>query len=79
MLHAGDVAHGVDDPLAVIGVGRRDGDVAHAVALGHADQVDRPEIAAGLADRRRHLGERAGHRRDLDPRSSGCTRRRGCA
>ena len=29
-------------------------------------QVDRADVAAGLADRRRHAGERAGRRRDLD-------------
>ena len=50
-LDALDAANALDDPLEVLGVGRVDRDVAHLDALLDADEVDRAERAAGLADR----------------------------
>ena len=58
-LDAVDRADALDDPLEVVGVGRVDGDVAHLGRLLDADEVDRAERAAGLADRLREPCERA--------------------
>ena len=52
--------HGGDDLLDVVGARGVDRDVAHLLALLDADEVDRAEAAAGVADRARDLGERAG-------------------
>ena len=54
-LDAVDRAHGVDDPVECVGVGREDRHVAHLVAVLDAHEVDRAEEAARVADR---LGER---------------------
>ena len=66
-LDAVDGADGGHDPLEVVGVGRLDGDVAHLRAAVGADEVDRAERAAGVADRLRDAGERAGIVREADP------------
>ena len=63
---AGHVADGVDDPLAVVGVRRRDRHVAHAALARDPHEVDRAEVAVGLADRCGDLRERPRHRRELD-------------
>jgi hypothetical protein len=62
-----DRADGRDDPLEVVGVGRLDRDVAHLRAPVGADEVDRPERAAGVADRLGDARERAGVVREADP------------
>ena len=68
-------ADALDDPLEVIGVGRVDRDVAHLDALLDADEVDRAERAAGLADRLREARERP--RRIREPDANRGAERRG--
>ena len=63
---AGHVADGVDDPLAVVGVRRRHRHVAHAALARDPHEVDRAEVAVGLADRCGDLRERPRHGRELD-------------
>ena len=63
---AGHVPDGIDDPLAVVGVGRRHRDVAHAALARDPHEVDRAEVAVGLADGCGDLRERPRHRRELD-------------
>ena len=58
-LDAVDPANALDDPLEVLRVGCVDRDVADLDALLDADEVDRAERAAGLADRAREPPERA--------------------
>ncbi len=60
----------------VVGARRVDGDVAHLLALLDADEVDRPEAAAGVADRTRDVGERAGTVVEVDAKR-GAERRGG--
>ena len=59
-LDARQRAHGRDDRLDVVGARRVDRDVADLLALLDADEVDRAEVAAGVADRAGEVGERAG-------------------
>ena len=58
-LDAVDRADGRDDPVDVLLVGREHGHVADLRAVLDADEVDRAERAAGVADRRREPGERS--------------------
>ena len=51
-------AHGVDDALAVLRVDAGDGHVTGDAALVDADEVDRAEDRALVADRVGHGGER---------------------
>ena len=55
----GDGADRLDHALAVLGVDAGDGDVADLGPALDAHEVDRPEDRARLADRDRHLPERA--------------------
>ena len=58
-LDAGQAVHGGDDPLDVLRARGVDGDVADLLALLDAHEIDRAEVAAGVADRAREVGERA--------------------
>ena len=59
-LDAGERADGVEDRLEVRRIGCEDGDVADLRAALDADEVDRVEQAARVADRLGQPGERAG-------------------
>ena len=65
-LDAGHRLDGGDDLLDVVGARGVDGDVADLLALLDADEVDRAQVAAGLADRAGDLGERAGAVVEMD-------------
>ena len=74
-LDALDSADALDDPLEVIRVGCVDGHVADLDPLLDADEVNRSERAAGLADRARETPERA--RRVRQAHANGGAERRG--
>ena len=57
----------IDDPLPVVGVGGRDGDVADGHRLGHTHQVDGADISVGLGNRGGDPGECTRARRQFDP------------
>ena len=56
-LDAGQRLHGGDDLLDVVGARRVDRDVAHLLALLDADEVDRAEAPARVADHAGDVGE----------------------
>jgi hypothetical protein len=62
-----DGADGVEDPVPVLQAGRVDRDVAQRVRVLDRQKVDRPDGAAGVADRGRHAAEHARPVGDLDP------------
>jgi len=66
-LHAGDPADLLDDLLAVLLVARLERDVARDRRLPDLHEVDRADVAAGLADGRGDPPEHAGPVRDLEP------------
>ena len=66
-LHGANAADLVDDLLAVRLVSRLEGEVAGNRRLGDLDQVDRADIATGLADGRGDLPEHPGLVGDLQP------------
>ena len=66
-LDAVERANGVGDPPEVIGVRRLHGDVADLPTWLDADDVDRPEQAAGVSDRLGEPRERPGAVRHMDP------------
>jgi hypothetical protein len=57
----------LDDLLAVRLVARLEGQVAGDRRLADLDEVDRTDVAAGLADGRGDLSEHAGPVGDLEP------------
>ncbi len=66
-LDAVERANGVGDPPEVVGVRRFDRDVADLPTGLDTDDVDRPEQAAGVADRLGEPRERSGAVRHMDP------------
>src|SRR2546425_5588783 len=65
--HATDAADLLHDLLAVLLVARLEREVAGDGRLPDLHQVDRADVAAGLADGRGDLPEHAGAVRDLEP------------
>src|SRR5690606_793683 len=62
-----DLLDGADDVGPVVEVVAEDGDLAQELALARLDDVDRPDVAAGPADRAGEDAEHAGTILDLDP------------
>ena len=65
-LDAGHCLDCGDDLLDVVGARGVDRDVADLLSLLDANEVDRAQVAAGLADRAGDLGERAGAVVEMD-------------
>jgi len=66
-LHAADPADALDDLLAVPFIASLEGQVTGDRRLANLDEVDRADVAAGLADGRGDLSEHTGPVGDLEP------------